>query len=335
MQSDILILGIESSCDDTSASVTKNNQVLSNLIANQQIHKKFGGVVPELASRDHQINIIPVVDNALKTAKVSINDINYIAFTEGPGLIGSLLVGSSFARFLSLSLDIPCIGINHMKAHILSNFINSEPKFPFISLTVSGGHTQLVLVKSFSNMKIIGQTLDDAVGETFDKSAKILGLEYPGGPIIDKLSIEGDPNSFEFTKPRVDGLNFSFSGLKSNIVQRISNQIKSDKNFIKKNLKDLCASIQNTIITILIDKIEKALKIYNIDKIAISGGVSANSELRKRISTKCKINNWNLYLPELQYCTDNAAMIAISAYYKIINNDITEASQSVYSRNNW
>tara|TARA_A100001011_G_C14320989_1_gene850599 strand:- start:9954 stop:10961 length:1008 start_codon:yes stop_codon:yes gene_type:complete len=335
MQSDILILGIESSCDDTSASVTKNNQVLSNLIANQQIHKKFGGVVPELASRDHQINIIPVVDNALKTAKVSINDINYIAFTEGPGLIGSLLVGSSFARFLSLSLDIPCIGINHMKAHILSNFINSEPKFPFISLTVSGGHTQLVLVKSFSNMKIIGQTLDDAVGETFDKSAKILGLEYPGGPIIDKLSIEGDPNSFEFTKPRVDGLNFSFSGLKSNIVQRISNQIKSDKNFIKKNLKDLCASIQNTIITILIDKIEKALKIYNIDKIAISGGVSANSELRKRISTKCKINNWNLYLPELQYCTDNAAMIAISAYYKIINKDITEASQSVYSRNNW
>ena len=335
MQSDILILGIESSCDDTSASVTKNNQVLSNLIANQQIHKKFGGVVPELASRDHQINIIPVVDNALKTAKVSINDINYIAFTEGPGLIGSLLVGSSFARFLSLSLDIPCIGINHMKAHILSNFINSEPKFPFISLTVSGGHTQLVLVKSFSNMKIIGQTLDDAVGETFDKSAKILGLEYPGGPIIDKLSIEGDPNSFEFTKPRVDGLNFSFSGLKSNIVQRISNQLKSDKNFIKKNLKDLCASIQNTIITILIDKIERALKIHNIDKIAISGGVSANSELRKRISTKCKVNNWNLYLPELQYCTDNAAMIAISAYYKIINKDITKASQSVYSRNNW
>ncbi len=335
MQSDILILGIESSCDDTSASVTKNNQVLSNLIANQEIHKKFGGVVPELASRDHQINIIPVVDNALKTAKVSINDINYIAFTEGPGLIGSLLVGSSFARFLSLSLDIPCIGINHMKAHILSNFINSEPKFPFISLTVSGGHTQLVLVKSFSNMKIIGQTLDDAVGETFDKSAKILGLEYPGGPIIDKLSIEGDPNSFEFTKPRVDGLNFSFSGLKSNIVQRISSQLKSDKNFIKKNLKDLCASIQNTIITILIDKIERALKIYNIDKIAISGGVSANSELRKRISNKCKVNNWNLYLPELQYCTDNAAMIAISAYYKIINKDITKASRSVYSRNNW
>ena len=335
MQSDILILGIESSCDDTSASVTKNNQVLSNLIANQEIHKKFGGVVPELASRDHQINIIPVVDNALKTAKVSINDINYIAFTEGPGLIGSLLVGSSFARFLSLSLDIPCIGINHMKAHILSNFINSEPKFPFISLTVSGGHTQLVLVKSFSNMKIIGQTLDDAVGETFDKSAKILGLEYPGGPIIDKLSIEGDPNSFEFTKPRVDGLNFSFSGLKSNIIQRISSQLKSDKNFIKKNLKDLCASIQNTIITILIDKIERALKIYNIDKIAISGGVSANSELRKRISNKCKVNNWNLYLPELQYCTDNAAMIAISAYYKIINKDITKASRSVYSRNNW
>ena len=335
MQSDILILGIESSCDDTSASVTKNNQVLSNLIANQEIHKKFGGVVPELASRDHQINIIPVVDNALKTAKVSINDINYIAFTEGPGLIGSLLVGSSFARFLSLSLDIPCIGINHMKAHILSNFINSEPKFPFISLTVSGGHTQLVLVKSFSNMKIIGQTLDDAVGETFDKSAKILGLEYPGGPIIDKLSIEGDPNSFEFTKPRVDGLNFSFSGLKSNIVQRISSQLKSDKNFIKKNLKDLCASIQNTIITILIDKIERALKIYNIDNIAISGGVSANSELRKRISNKCKVNNWNLYLPELQYCTDNAAMIAISAYYKIINKDITKASRSVYSRNNW
>ena len=335
MQSDILILGIESSCDDTSASVTKNNQVLSNLIANQLVHKKFGGVVPELASRDHQINIIPVVDDALKTAKVSIKDINYIAFTEGPGLIGSLLVGSSFARFLSLSLGIPCIGINHMKAHILSNFINSEPKFPFISLTVSGGHTQLVLVKSFSNMKIIGQTLDDAVGETFDKSAKILGLEYPGGPIIDKLSIEGDPNSFEFTKPRVDGLNFSFSGLKSNIVQRISNQLKSDKNFIKKNLKDLCASIQNTIITILIDKIEKALKIYNIDKIAISGGVSANSELRKRISTKCKVNNWNLYLPELQYCTDNAAMIAISAYYKIINKDITKTSKSVYSRNNW
>ena len=335
MQSDILILGIESSCDDTSASVTKNNQVLSNLIANQKVHKKFGGVVPELASRDHQINIIPVVDNALKTAKVSINDINYIAFTEGPGLIGSLLVGSSFARFLSLSLDIPCIGINHMKAHILSNFINSEPKFPFISLTVSGGHTQLVLVKSFSNMKIIGQTLDDAVGETFDKSAKILGLEYPGGPIIDKLSIEGDPNSFEFTKPRVDGLNFSFSGLKSNIIQRISSQLKSDKNFIKKNLKDLCASIQNTIITILIDKIERALKIYNIDKIAISGGVSANSELRKRISNKCKVNNWNLYLPELQYCTDNAAMIAISAYYKIINKDITKASRSVYSRNNW
>ena len=321
-----IILGIESSCDDTSAAVLQGQKVLSNIVANQSIHKKYGGVVPELASRAHQQNIIPVVDIAIKKAKIRKKDINAIAYTQGPGLLGSLLVGGSFAKAFSLAMNIPLININHMKGHVLSHFIDDNqkmPNFPFLCLTVSGGHTQIVKVINYLEMEIIGQTIDDAAGEAFDKSAKILGIDYPGGPLIDKYSKDGNINTFKFNKPKVSGLDFSFSGLKTSILYKINNELQKDKNFIKNNFNDLCASIQHSIISILLEKIELAILNTGIKEIAIAGGVSANSYLRDELTKLSQINNFNLYIPKFEYCTDNAAMIAISGYYEYINNNFT------------
>ena len=321
-----IILGIESSCDDTSAAVLQGQKVLSNIVANQSIHKKYGGVVPELASRAHQQNIIPVVDIAIKKAKIRKRDINAIAYTQGPGLLGSLLVGGSFAKAFSLAMNIPLINVNHMKGHVLSHFIDDNqkmPNFPFLCLTVSGGHTQIVKVINYLEMEIIGQTIDDAAGEAFDKSAKILGIDYPGGPLIDKYSKDGNINTFKFNKPKVSGLDFSFSGLKTSILYKINNELQKDKNFIKNNFNDLCASIQHSIISILLEKIELAILNTGIKEIAIAGGVSANSYLRDELTKLSQINNFNLYIPKFEYCTDNAAMIAISGFYEYINNNFT------------
>ncbi|MBG65950.1 MAG: tRNA (adenosine(37)-N6)-threonylcarbamoyltransferase complex transferase subunit TsaD [Flavobacteriales bacterium] len=321
-----IILGIESSCDDTSAAVLQGQKVLSNIVANQSIHKKYGGVVPELASRAHQQNIIPVVDIAIKKAKIRKRDINAIAYTQGPGLLGSLLVGGSFAKAFSLAMNIPLINVNHMKGHVLSHFIDDNqkmPNFPFLCLTVSGGHTQIVKVINHLEMEIIGQTIDDAAGEAFDKSAKILGIDYPGGPLIDKYSKDGNINTFKFNKPKVSGLDFSFSGLKTSILYKINNELQKDKNFIKNNFNDLCASIQHSIISILLEKIELAILNTGIKEIAIAGGVSANSYLRDELTKLSQINNFNLYIPKFEYCTDNAAMIAISGFYEYINNNFT------------
>ena len=321
-----IILGIESSCDDTSAAVLQGQKVLSNIVANQSIHKKYGGVVPELASRAHQQNIIPVVDIAIKKAKIRKKDLNAIAYTQGPGLLGSLLVGGSFAKAFSLAMNIPLINVNHMKGHVLSHFIDDNqkmPNFPFLCLTVSGGHTQIVKVINHLEMEIIGQTIDDAAGEAFDKSAKILGIDYPGGPLIDKYSKDGNINTFKFNKPKVSGLDFSFSGLKTSILYKINNELQKDKNFIKNNFNDLCASIQHSIISILLEKIELAILNTGIKEIAIAGGVSANSYLRDELTKLSQINNFNLYIPKFEYCTDNAAMIAISGFYEYINNNFT------------
>jgi len=315
----ITILGIESSCDDTSAAVIKNAKILSNIVANQEVHQSYGGVVPELASRAHQQNIVPVVNQALKIANISKDQLDAIAFTRGPGLMGSLLVGTSFAKSFSLALDIPLIDVNHMQGHIMAHFIDEGqkmPEFPFLCLTVSGGHTQIVLVKGHFEMEILGETIDDAAGEAFDKSAKILGLQYPGGPLIDKYAKQGDPKAFKFTKPRVGDLEFSFSGLKSNIIQLIQREKKKDAHFIENNLIDLCASIQHTIISILLEKIDNAIKKTGITQIAIAGGVSANSGLRNTLLKRENTHNWNVFIPKFEYCTDNAAMIAIVGYYK-------------------
>ncbi len=324
----ITILGIESSCDDTSAAVTIDAKVLSNIVANQEVHQSYGGVVPELASRAHQQNIVPVVNQALKVANINKEQLDAIAFTRGPGLMGSLLVGTSFAKSFSMSLNIPLIAVNHMKGHIMAHFIEDgqkSPLFPFICLTVSGGHTQIIKVNRDFDMKVLGETLDDAAGEAFDKSAKILGLTYPGGPLIDKYARQGNPNAFVFTKPRVGDLEFSFSGLKSNILQTIQKETKKDSNFISKNLYDLCASIQYTIISILIEKIENAVQKEKITQIAIAGGVSANSELRKTLLDREKSHGWSVYIPKFEYCTDNAAMIAIEGYRKFKNNDFCDS----------
>ena len=313
-----VILAIETSCDDTSAAIAIDGIVKSNIIISQGIHSKHGGVVPEISSREHQKNIILVVKEALRSAKIQKNDLNAISFTVGPGLLGSLLVGCSFAKSLSLALNIPLIGVDHMKAHVLSNFINSPfPDFPFICLTVSGGHTQLVLVKDFLNMDIIGETLDDAVGEAFDKSAKILGIEYPGGPIIDKISKNGDPLKYKFSKPRISDLNFSFSGIKTSILYFVKSEIEKDPMFVEKNLNDIAASIQYSLVEILKEKLIKAANKYKISNIAIAGGVSANSLLRKEIDKLKSIYNWKTFIPKIEYCTDNAAMIAIAAHYYI------------------
>jgi N6-L-threonylcarbamoyladenine synthase len=329
MNKDIIILGIESSCDETAASVMKNGFILSNIIADQKVHQNYGGVIPEAASRAHQKNIIPVVDQALKTANIRKNQISAVAFTSGPGLLGSLLVGSSFAKSFASGLDIPIIEVNHMQAHILAHFIKNDekdytsnyPSFPFLCLTVSGGHTQIVLVKDFFNMTVIGETTDDAAGEAFDKIAKTLGLPYPGGPLIDKYAQNGNPLSFQFTYPTVPGYSYSFSGLKTAVLYLIRDELKKNSNYIIENINDICASIQFTIVSILLKKLKQASKEFKINEIAIAGGVSANSELRKVLLQNKEENKWNVFIPYFMYCTDNAAMIANVGYLKFKNNE--------------
>jgi N6-L-threonylcarbamoyladenine synthase len=314
------ILGIESSCDDTSAAVICNGRVLSNIVANQEIHAKYGGVVPELASRAHQQHIVPVVQQAIEQAGITKEDLHAISFTRGPGLMGSLLVGTSFAKSLALGLDIPLIDVNHMQAHILAHFIKEEntemPPFPFVCLTVSGGHTQIVKVTDYFTFEVLGETIDDAVGEAFDKSAKILGLPYPGGPLVDKYAQLGNPKKFSFTKPKVGDLDFSFSGLKTGILYFIQRNLKENPKFIEENLHDICASIQHTIVEILMEKLKNTVKKTGIKHIAIAGGVSANSEIRKRLQLAQKHWGWTTYIPKFEYTTDNAAMIAITGYLK-------------------
>jgi len=330
-------LGIESSCDDTSAAILKNSSILSNVIAGQKIHEEYGGVVPELASRAHQKNLIPVVDAAMKRAGVTLDDLAGIAFTRGPGLMGSLVVGTSFAKAVSLARNIPMLDVNHMHGHVLAHFIDDEnkpkPSFPFLCLTVSGGHTQIVLVKDYLEMEVIGQTIDDAAGEAFDKSAKLLGFAYPGGPLIDKHAKEGNPAAFSFAEPRIEGLDFSFSGLKTSILYFLQKQTKLNPNFVQENLKDLCASIQRTIVDILLRKLEIAAKEQNISEIAIAGGVSANSGLRTGIQALGEMKNWNVYIPKFEYCTDNAAMIAITGKFMLEKGLF--ASQEISAQARW
>ena len=321
----VFILAIESSCDDTAAAVLQNDSVLSNVVANQLIHNEYGGVVPELASRAHQQNIVPVIDAALRKANVKKEQLSAIAFTQGPGLMGSLLVGSSFAKSLSLALNIPLIAVNHMQAHILAHFIDEvgfdKPSFPFLALTISGGHTQIVKVDSFFDMEIIGETTDDAVGEAFDKSAKILGLPYPGGPLIDKHAQLGNPKAFTFTKPKVPGLDFSFSGLKTAILYFLQKETLNNPNFISENVNDICASIQHTIIEILMDKLKLAVAETGIRQIAIGGGVSANSGIRNTLKEAEQKYGWKTYIPKFEYTTDNAAMIGIVGYQKFLTGN--------------
>ena len=330
------ILAIESSCDDTSAAILCNNRVLSNIVANQEIHQEYGGVVPELASRAHQQNIVPVVHQALAKANIDKKQLSAIAFTRGPGLLGSLLVGTSFAKSLALGLNIPLIAVNHMQAHILAHFIkdgNKEmPRFPFLALTISGGHTQIVRVTDYFDMEVLGESLDDAVGEAFDKSAKLLGLPYPGGPLIDTYAQAGNPKAFAFPKPKVNGLNFSFSGLKTSILYFIQRNTKLNPNFVEEHLKDICASIQNVIAEILMDKLKQASKETGITEIAIGGGVSANSEIRKRIKEAEKDLGWTTHIPKFEYCTDNAAMIGIVGYLKYLEQDFSEQDIAAKAR---
>ncbi len=330
------ILAIESSCDDTAAAILCNSTVLSNIVANQEIHQQYGGVVPELASRAHQQNIVPVVHQALAKANIGKNELSAIAFTRGPGLLGSLLVGTSFAKSLALGLGIPLIEVNHMQAHILAHFIKEEdktvPNFPFLALTISGGHTQIVQVNDHFDMEILGESLDDAVGEAFDKSAKLLGLPYPGGPLIDKYAQKGNPKAFEFPKPKVEHLNFSFSGLKTSILYFIQRKTKENPDFVQEHRNDICASIQETIVTILMDKLKKASKMTGIKEIAIGGGVSANSEIRKRIKDMEQVLGWKTYIPKFEYCTDNAAMIGIVGYLKYLKGDFARQEVSAKAR---
>lgn len=316
----IYILAIESSCDDTSAAVLRNDTVLSNVVATQSVHEQYGGVVPELASRAHQQNIVPVVHQALDKANIDKKLVSAIAFTRGPGLMGSLLVGTSFAKSLAMGLQVPLIEVNHMQAHILAHFIATDgitpPSFPFLALTISGGHTQIVLVKDYFDMEILGDTLDDAVGEAFDKSAKLLGLPYPGGPLVDRHAQDGDPRAFTFPKPKVSGLDFSFSGLKTSILYFVQRELAKNPNFISENLEDICASIQYTIINIIMDKVERAVKQTGVREIAIGGGVSANTGIRKAILRAEREMGWKTHIPKFEYCTDNAAMIGIVGFLK-------------------
>jgi N6-L-threonylcarbamoyladenine synthase len=332
----VYILALESSCDDTSAAVFKNEEKLSNIIASQSIHEAYGGVVPELASRAHQKNIVPVVDQALKKAGIKKEDLSAIAFTKGPGLLGSLLVGSSFAKSLSMGLGIPLIGVHHMQAHILAHFIKDNekptPEFPFLALTISGGHTQIVKVNSHFDMQVIGKTLDDAVGEAFDKCGKMMGLGYPAGPIIDELSKQGNPNKFKFSKPKVKDLDFSFSGLKTAVLYFLRKEEKINPNFIKENLQDICASFQKTVVDILMDKLSRAIAETGIKRVAIGGGVSANSGIRTALKEAEKELGWDCYIPNFEYCLDNAAMIAIVAYYKYLKKDFSDLSSTSKAR---
>ncbi|MCO5232986.1 MAG: tRNA (adenosine(37)-N6)-threonylcarbamoyltransferase complex transferase subunit TsaD [Chitinophagales bacterium] len=321
-QADIYILAIESSCDDTSAAVCKNGKVLTNISADQKIHAEYGGVVPELASRAHTANIVPVVDLAMKGAGIAMKDIHAIAYTRGPGLLGSLLVGAGFAKGMAQALNIPLVDVHHMKAHVMAHFINEpHPQFPFLCLTVSGGHTQIVKVTDYNVMEVLGSTIDDAAGEAFDKTAKMLGLPYPGGPLIDKYASLGNPMAFKFNEPNIPGLDYSFSGLKTSVLYFLKDKLKDNSHFIEENLSDLCASVQYTIIKILLKKLKKAAKETGIQEIAIAGGVSANQGLRKYLSEMAVQEGWRVYIPDFQYCTDNAGMIAISGYYKFLKGE--------------
>ncbi|MFV8365817.1 tRNA (adenosine(37)-N6)-threonylcarbamoyltransferase complex transferase subunit TsaD [Flavobacterium sp. XS1P27] len=327
---EVFILAIESSCDDTAAAILQNDKVLSNVVANQLIHNQYGGVVPELASRAHQQNIVPVIDAALRNANIQKEQLSAIAFTQGPGLMGSLLVGSSFAKSIALALQVPLIAVNHMQAHVLAHFIDEEgyekPTFPFLALTISGGHTQIIKVDNYFEMTVIGETTDDAVGEAFDKSAKILDLPYPGGPLIDKYAQLGNPKAFAFTKPKVPGLDFSFSGLKTAILYFIQKKKLENPNFVDENLNDICASIQHTIIEILMDKIKLAVKETGIKQIAIGGGVSANSGIRNTLKETENKYGWKTFIPKFEYTTDNAAMIGIVGYQKFLSQKFETSS---------
>ena len=335
-QSEIYILGIESSCDDTSAAVSLNTQILSNVISTQKIHEIYGGVVPELASRAHMQNIVPVINEAINKAGITLDKIDAIAFTRGPGLLGSLLVGTSFAKSLSMTLEKPLIDVHHMKAHILAHFIDNEqynkPTFPFLCLTVSGGHTQIVQVNSYYDFEILGTTIDDAAGEAFDKCAKIMGLPYPGGPLIDKYAQIGDDKRFQFNKPQVGGFDFSFSGLKTSFLYFIEKEKKKNPQFIDENLHDLCASLQKTIIEILIQKLELASEKTGVKTVAIAGGVSANSGLRNRLKSYEQDKEWKVFIPEFQFCTDNAGMIAVTGYFNYLDNRFVDQSVQASAR---
>ena len=330
------ILGIESSCDDTAAAVLCNDEVLSSCIANQEIHRQYGGVVPELASRAHQANIVPVVHQALYFANIDKKQLSAIAYTQGPGLLGSLLVGSAFAKSLALSLNIPLIAVNHMQGHLLCHFIKNKekkaPEFPFLGVTLSGGHTQLVLAKSPLDMSILGNTLDDAIGEAFDKCGKIMGLGYPAGPAIDKLSKKGNPNAFKLPIPKVSGLNMSFSGIKTAFRNLVHNNVSKNADFVEENLEDLCASLQMTLVAIVMAKIQMATEEVNVKRIAIGGGVAANSEIRNVLESKALENQWEVFLPQLQFTTDNAAMIGIVGYYKYKSKEFGSLNHTVSAR---
>ena len=332
-----IILGIESSCDDTGAAIIKDRLLLSNCVASQEVHKRYGGVIPELASRAHQQNIVPVVDQALAQAKLSLSDISAIAFTRGPGLIGSLLVGTSFAKGLALACNKPLIEVNHMQGHILAHLIKDKddrptPRFPFLCLTVSGGHTQLVVAHSPTAFETIGETIDDAAGEAFDKTAKLLGLPYPGGPLIDQLAASGNPLRFKFTQPQVEALDFSFSGLKTNVLYFLQNETRKDPDFIAKNTNDLAASVQYTIVEILLKKLRLAARQTHIKEIALAGGVAANRGLREALLVTGKAEGWNTFIPPFAYCTDNAAMIAITGYYKYLAGNVSHQGISAVAR---
>lgn len=328
-----IILGIESSCDDTSAAICIDGKICSNIIAGQLVHQNYGGVIPELASRVHQQNIIPAVHQAISIAKIHKNDIDAVAFTRGPGLLGSLLVGTSFAKAFALANQLPLIEVNHMQAHILAHFIGeNKPSFPFLCLTVSGGHTQIVKVKNYFDMEIVGETTDDAAGEAFDKTAKMLGLPYPGGPLIDKYAKLGDKQAYKFPEPQIPGLDFSFSGLKTSIMYFVRDRLKENPDFLKENLNDVCASVQERIVSILLNKMKKAAAQYQINTIAIAGGVSANSGLRTALNELAAVLGWEVYIPEFQYCTDNAGMIAIAGYHKYLVNDFVGQDVSPLAR---
>jgi len=333
----ITILGIESSCDDTSAAVIRDGILMSNVIASQQVHAEFGGVVPELASRAHQQNIVPVVDTALKRAGVDKRELSAIGFTRGPGLLGSLLVGTSFAKGMSLGLRIPIVDVNHLHGHVLSHFIrrtpdDSVPEYPFICLLVSGGNSQIILVRNYNDMEILGQTIDDAAGEAFDKCAKVMGLPYPGGPHIDRLAAEGDSSRFKFAKPNIPGLDYSFSGLKTSFLYTLRDALKTDPDFISKNMADLAASLQRTIIEILMNKLDKAVRQTGVRTVAIGGGVSANSGVRAAVADFCSRRGLTAFIPERVFTTDNAAMVAIAAYYKYLDKEFCRYDATPYAR---
>lgn len=334
----ITILGIESSCDDTSASILKDGIIYSNIIANQTVHMDYGGVVPELASRAHQQNIIPVVHQAMQKAGVTADEIDAVAFTRGPGLLGSLMVGTSFAKGFAMAKNIPLIEVNHLQAHILAHFIDDlkntydHPEFPFLALLVSGGNSQIIVVKDHLEMEVIGETIDDAAGEAFDKCAKVMGLPYPGGPIIDRNAKQGNPHAFEFSRPKIQGLDYSFSGLKTSFLYFIRDKVKENPNFVQDNMNDLCASLQYTIVDILMNKVKRAARETGIKQVAIAGGVSANSGLQNALHEAASKYNWKVYVPQLGYSLDNAAMIAITGYFKYLRNEFVGQDTAPFAR---